>query len=65
MDKLPPKLYSNLLPIDKKKLTGLLWLCNTGKIPTMYHVFYRSLHCDSTENNGENLSTEDENEELE
>lgn len=39
----PPKLYNSLLPIEEKKLKGLLWLCNTGKIPAMYHAFYKSL----------------------
>lgn len=37
------QLYVNPLPIDDKKLKGLLWLCDTGKIPTMYHNFYRNL----------------------
>lgn len=39
----PPKLYDSFLPIDGKKLTGLLWLCETGKIPSMYHAFYKNL----------------------
>lgn len=39
----PPKLYDSFLPIDGKKLTGLLWLSETGKIPSMYHAFYKNL----------------------
>lgn len=39
----PPKLYNSPLPIDDRKLNGLLWLCNTNKIPIMYHGFYKSI----------------------
>lgn len=45
--KFPPKLYDAPLPIEEKKLKGLLWLCNTGKIPTMYHGFYKNLNSKS------------------
>lgn len=60
IDQFPSKVYTNLLPIDKKKLTGLLWLCDTGKIPTMYHGFYRSLHSDTSEKYEITASSDDE-----
>nr|CAH7751113.1 unnamed protein product [Callosobruchus chinensis] len=62
IDKLPLKCYNNFLPIAKKKLTGLLWLCDTSKIPPMYHGFYRNLNTDTTENDEDNVSSEDEEE---
>lgn len=39
------RLYNAELPVEEKKLKGLLWLCDKNKIPTMYHQFYRSLKC--------------------
>nr|CAH7712435.1 unnamed protein product [Callosobruchus chinensis] len=59
IDKLLLKCF---LPIAKKKLTGLLWLCDTSKIPPMYHGFYRNLNTDTTENDEDNVSSEEEEE---
>ncbi|CAG9836727.1 unnamed protein product [Diabrotica balteata] len=38
-----PRLYQGLLPIDSKKLNGLLSLCKVNLIPAMYHGIYNSL----------------------
>ncbi|KAF2888311.1 hypothetical protein ILUMI_17863 [Ignelater luminosus] len=58
------KLYGNEFPIDDKKLKGIVWLCNTGKIPTMYHNFYKSLKSRKTASEDiEDLETDLEDEE--
>ncbi|KAF2881781.1 hypothetical protein ILUMI_24396 [Ignelater luminosus] len=38
-----PKLHQQLLPIESKKLKGLLELCHNNDIPEIYHNFYFSL----------------------
>lgn len=56
------QLYVHPLPIDAKKLKGLLWLCDTGKIPPMYHNFYKNLT--SKKESPMNESDSDDNENL-
>ena len=36
-------LYTEPLPIETKKLMGLLELCKSNAIPSVYHPFYNSL----------------------
>lgn len=38
-----PFLYTKPLPIETKKLMGLLELCESEAIPSAYHTFYYSL----------------------
>ena len=38
-----PFLYTEPLPIETKKLMGLLELCKSNAIPSVYHPFYNSL----------------------
>ncbi|CAH1110908.1 unnamed protein product [Psylliodes chrysocephalus] len=47
------RLYNTELPVEEKKLKGLLWLCDKNKIPKMYHQFYRSLKCKKASEDGE------------
>ncbi|KAB0803299.1 hypothetical protein PPYR_00269 [Photinus pyralis] len=62
------QLYDKPLPVDKKKLDGLLELCNKRDIPEMYHGFYRSLSYNKAKNtteetvNNEETSTEEQSE---
>lgn len=39
----PVKAYNSKIPIDTLKLQYLLYLCNKGLIPSMYHNFFKSL----------------------
>ncbi|CAG9769804.1 unnamed protein product [Ceutorhynchus assimilis] len=51
-------LYREPLPIETKKLTGLLELCKSKAIPSIYHPFYYSLKAKDKETKRSNKSAQ-------
>lgn len=54
-----PQLYTKFLPIEKKKLQGLLSLCASNNIPSMYHAFYKSLSAKGDNTTRTNISAKE------